>query len=234
MATKPSVGAPGWQNACTLAIKEAGESRSWLLGLEARSYNTEVAPKAGSAPQPVEMADLQPLGVHSSQHLLLRSSHPPTSENSDHSLLTCPPSGPQKPPPRAHNASHTLGTPANLGHPPCLLATPPRTSAPPPQEEVILTAQCCVFHITLSVTQPCPALCDPMDLQEACQARILGWITSPFSRVSSRPGIEPVSFTLQADSLPPNHQGSPKCVSCASSYSAEAPTPQGMPCSHPH
>ena len=108
-------------------------------------------PKAGSAPQPVGMADLQPLGVHGSQHLLLRSLHPPTSETSDHSPLTCPPSGPQKPPPPAHNASHTPGTPANLGHPPCLRVTPPWTAARPPQEEVVLTARVlCVSCISLS------------------------------------------------------------------------------------
>ena len=34
------------------------------------------------------------------------------------------------------------------------------------------------------------------------QARILEWVVISFSRGSSHPGIEPVSPTLQADSLP--------------------------------
>ena len=55
----------------------------------------------------------------------------------------------------------------------------------------------------------CPALCDPMDCSPAdssvhgiLQARILKWITIPFSRGSYRPGMEHRSLALQADSLP--------------------------------
>ena len=57
-------------------------------------------------------------------------------------------------------------------------------------------------------------LCDPMDcslsgspIHGILQARILEWVTIPFSRGSSRPGIEPGSPALQADSLPLSHQG---------------------------
>ena len=56
-------------------------------------------------------------------------------------------------------------------------------------------------------------LCDPMDcslsgspIHGILQARILEWVTIPFSRGSSRPGIEPGSPALQADSLPLSHQ----------------------------
>ena len=34
------------------------------------------------------------------------------------------------------------------------------------------------------------------------QARIMGWVAIPFSRGSSKPGIESRSPTLQVDSLP--------------------------------
>ena len=42
------------------------------------------------------------------------------------------------------------------------------------------------------------------------QARILEWVSFPFSRGSSQPGFEPRSPTLQADSLPAEPQGMPK------------------------
>ena len=51
------------------------------------------------------------------------------------------------------------------------------------------------------------------------QARILEWVTIPFSRGSSRPGIKPGSPAFQADSLPSEAQGSPK----KSYYLSEAP-----------
>ena len=41
------------------------------------------------------------------------------------------------------------------------------------------------------------------------QARILEWVAFPFSRGSSNPGIEPKSFTLQADGLPSQPPGKP-------------------------
>ena len=40
------------------------------------------------------------------------------------------------------------------------------------------------------------------------QARILEWVSFPFSRRSSQPRIEPRSPTLQANSLPAEPQGS--------------------------
>ena len=47
-------------------------------------------------------------------------------------------------------------------------------------------------------------LCDPMEytIHGILQARILEWVAIPFSRGSSKPGIEPRSPTLQVDSLP--------------------------------
>ena len=54
----------------------------------------------------------------------------------------------------------------------------------------------------------CPALCDLMDcsppdssVHEILQARILEWITVPFSRGLTHPGMEHRSLALQADSL---------------------------------
>ena len=47
-------------------------------------------------------------------------------------------------------------------------------------------------------------LSDPMEytVHGILQARILEWVAIPFSRGSSKPGIEPRSPTLQVDSLP--------------------------------
>ena len=59
------------------------------------------------------------------------------------------------------------------------------------------------------VAQSCPTLCDPMDcsppgssVHGILQARILEWL--PFSSPGDlpKPGIEPGSRALQADSLP--------------------------------
>ena len=57
-----------------------------------------------------------------------------------------------------------------------------------------------------------PTLCDPMDctVHGILQARILEWAAFPFSRGSSRPGIEPSPPALQVDSLPAEPQGKPK------------------------
>ena len=44
------------------------------------------------------------------------------------------------------------------------------------------------------------------------QARILEWVAFPFSRGSSHPGPELRSPTLQVDSLPANHKGSPRIL----------------------
>ena len=53
-----------------------------------------------------------------------------------------------------------------------------------------------------------PTLCDPMDcsllgssVHGILQARILEWVASPLSRDLPNPRIEPVSPTVQADSL---------------------------------
>ena len=64
----------------------------------------------------------------------------------------------------------------------------------------------------VKVAQLCPTLCKPMDytVHGILQARILEWVAFPFSRISSNPGIEPRSPTLQADSLPAEPQRKPK------------------------
>ena len=66
--------------------------------------------------------------------------------------------------------------------------------------------------VKVKVTQSCPALCDPMDyaVHGIFQARILGWVASPFSRGSSQPRDLTRSPTLQVDSLPVEPQGKPK------------------------
>ena len=63
----------------------------------------------------------------------------------------------------------------------------------------------------VKVAQSCLTLCDPMDytVHGILQARILEWITLPFSRGSSQPGIEPRSPSLPVDSLPAEPQGKP-------------------------
>ena len=55
------------------------------------------------------------------------------------------------------------------------------------------------------------ALCNPMDytVHGVLQARILEWVTFPFSKGSSNPGIEPGSPTLQVDSLSAEPPGKP-------------------------
>ena len=60
----------------------------------------------------------------------------------------------------------------------------------------------------LKVAQSCPTLCNPMDnrVHGILQARILEWVTVPFSRGSSQPR----SSALQVDSLPAEPPGKPK------------------------
>ena len=67
------------------------------------------------------------------------------------------------------------------------------------------------LKVKVKVTQSFPTLCDPMDYPAhgILQARILEWVAVPFSR-GSKPGIEPRSPTVQADSLPAEPQGKPK------------------------
>ena len=83
--------------------------------------------------------------------------------------------------------------------------------------------------VKVLVPQLCPTLCDPIDcslsgyfVHGILQARILEWVTIPFSKGSSDPQIKPGSPTLQADSLsflPPGkpHQilpTNPYLISC--------------------
>ena len=44
-------------------------------------------------------------------------------------------------------------------------------------------------HVKVKVAQLCPALCDPVDytVHGILQARILEWVTLPFSKGSSQP-----------------------------------------------
>ena len=75
-----------------------------------------------------------------------------------------------------------------------------------------------VYVSVCSVAQPCLTLCDYMDLgpprgssvHGISQARILERAAICSSRVSSHPGIELASPTLQADSLTLSLQGSPE------------------------
>ena len=63
--------------------------------------------------------------------------------------------------------------------------------------------------VKVLVTQLCLTLCNPMEwnspgasVHGIFQARILEWVTIPFSREFHEPGIEPGSPVLQEDSLP--------------------------------
>ena len=60
------------------------------------------------------------------------------------------------------------------------------------------------WEVKVKVAQSCPTLFNPMEytVHEILQARILEWVAIPFSKLSSNPGIEPKSPTLQAYSLP--------------------------------
>ena len=61
----------------------------------------------------------------------------------------------------------------------------------------------------MKVTQLCLTLWDCMDytVHGITQTRILEWVSFPFSRGSSNPGIEPTSPKLQVDFLPAEPQG---------------------------
>ena len=66
------------------------------------------------------------------------------------------------------------------------------------------------------VTQSCPTLCDPIDCSPPgsspygiSKARILEWVSIPFSRGSSQPRIKPCLLHWQAYSFLLSHQGSP-------------------------
>ena len=66
--------------------------------------------------------------------------------------------------------------------------------------------------LTMKATQSCLTVCNPMDytVHGILQARILEWVTFPFSRDLLNPGIEPRSPAWQADSFPAEPQGKPK------------------------
>ena len=63
-------------------------------------------------------------------------------------------------------------------------------------------------EVEVKVAQSCLTLCDPMDcmVHGILQARILEWVTVPFSRGSSQPR----SPTVQEDSSPAEPPGKPK------------------------
>ena len=67
-------------------------------------------------------------------------------------------------------------------------------------------------------TQPCPALCDPMNcsppdsaVHEIFQARTPEWVVIPFSRESSQPRDRTQASCIAGRSLPLSHQGRPLC-----------------------
>ena len=66
----------------------------------------------------------------------------------------------------------------------------------------------------VKVAQSCATPYDPMDyiVHGILQAKILEWVTFPFSRDIPNPGIEPRSPTLQADSLPAKPQEKPSKI----------------------
>ena len=73
--------------------------------------------------------------------------------------------------------------------------------------------------IRLLVAQLCLNLCDPMDcgppgssVHGILQARILQWVTIPFSRGSSQLRMKPGSPASQADSLPSEPPGKPLII----------------------
>ena len=64
------------------------------------------------------------------------------------------------------------------------------------------------MKVKVLMTQSCMILCDPMgcslprdSVHGNLQAKILEWVAIPFSRVSSKPWIEPGSLASQVDSL---------------------------------
>ena len=74
---------------------------------------------------------------------------------------------------------------------------------------------CCAVLCLVALS--CPTPCDPMDcsppgssVHGSLQARTLEWVAMPSSRASSKPGIEPRSPPLQADSLLSYLPGKPK------------------------
>ena len=64
----------------------------------------------------------------------------------------------------------------------------------------------------MKVTQSCRTLCDPMDciVHGIFQARILEWVTFPFSRGSSRPRNQTQVFHIAGGFFTAEPQGKPK------------------------
>ena len=91
-------------------------------------------------------------------------------------------------------------------------------------------------HACAKLLQLCPTLCDPMDCSPSgssvhgiSQARILEWVATPSSRGSSWPRDRTCvssGSSLQADSLPQSHGGSPPF------WIPEDKQDQTNPCSH--
>ena len=68
----------------------------------------------------------------------------------------------------------------------------------------------CVSHSVVSDSLQPRDYSPPGSSVHYKQARILEWVVIPFSRGSSKPGIEPGSPALQADSLPSEPPGKPR------------------------
>ena len=75
----------------------------------------------------------------------------------------------------------------------------------------------CVDAESVLVSQLRPTLCGPTiyslpgsSVHGILQARRLEWVAIPLSRVSSQPGTDLVSPTLQTDSLPSEPPGKPQ------------------------
>ena len=79
------------------------------------------------------------------------------------------------------------------------------------------------YTLKVQVAQLFPTLCNPMDCRLSgfsvpgiLQARILEWVTSPFSGGSSQPRDRTQISHLQADSLPSEPPGKPKSTGMGS------------------
>ena len=74
------------------------------------------------------------------------------------------------------------------------------------------------MKVKIKVVQSCPTLCNPTDytVHGILQARILEWVTIPFSRDLPNPGIEPRSPHCRQILYQLSHQGSPQRKNVAS------------------
>ena len=78
---------------------------------------------------------------------------------------------------------------------------------------LVCESKCKYLKVKVKEAQSCPTLCKPKHytVHGILQARILEWVTFPFSRGSS----QPKSSALQADSLPAELQGKPDKYLCS-------------------